>query len=164
MRGLAVGILLFGVIMSCSHAPNLVGVTRQDKMTTIINLWTQIRGWRHDAHMDLDPTRATEQQVQFKQLDEIKKHVCPDTHAIPPTCGDVCGLADAICDNAESICNLADELGKNDEMAQEKCTSAKASCRESRQRCCNCSKNPPSEAPPSALPLTPMPAPAGAKP
>ena len=38
---------------------------------------------------------------------------------------------------------IADDLGKDDDYAQEKCTSAKASCREAKQRCCNCSESTP---------------------
>ena len=37
----------------------------------------------------------------------------------------------------------AELLGKTDHDAQDKCTSAKASCREAKQRCCNCSGDAP---------------------
>jgi hypothetical protein len=52
-------------------------------------------------------------------------------------CTDTCNLKDAICDNAESICRIAGELG-NDDWADKKCSSAKASCKEATQKCCEC--------------------------
>jgi hypothetical protein len=65
--------------------------------------------------------------------------VCSEGHKVPPSCDDVCNLADAICDNAEAICTIAGELGKDDDFAQDKCSSAKGSCREAKQKCCGCS-------------------------
>ena len=117
---------------------------RQQKMTEITTLWAQIRDWRRAAHMVLDPTPADMFQWRGRPVSEAAR-VCPDGRTVPAnaTCGDVCSLADAICDNAEAICNIADELGKADHDAQDKCTSAKASCREAKQRCCNCSGDAP---------------------
>ena len=117
---------------------------RQQKMTEITTLWAQIRDWRRAAHMVLDPTPADMFQWRSRPVSEAAR-VCPDGRTVPATatCSDVCSLADAICDNAEAICGIADELGKNDHDAQDKCTSAKASCREAKQRCCNCSKDAP---------------------
>lgn len=114
---------------------------RQQKMTEITTLWAQIRDWRRVAHMDLDPTAADVFQWRGRPVSEAR--VCPDGHTVPTTCSDICNLADAICDNADAICGIADELGKADRDAQDKCTSAKASCREAKQRCCNCSKDAP---------------------
>lgn len=57
----------------------------------------------------------------------------PDT----PRCQDVCKLGDSICDNAERICRISDEL-VGDEWAQNKCSSAKVSCKEAKQSCCGC--------------------------
>ncbi len=121
---------------------------RQQRMNEITALWTQIRDWRREAHMELDPSP----QMLFQSRDRTVKEsarVCPDGHEVPTSCDEVCNLADAICDNAEAICIIADELGPNDELAQEKCTSSKASCREAKQRCCGCSEDP---APPEAAP------------
>ena len=117
---------------------------RQQKMTEITTLWAQIRDWRRAAHMVLDPTPADMFQWRDRTVSEAAL-VCPDGRAVAANtpCGDVCSLAEAICDNAEAICGIADELGKNDHDAQDKCTSAKASCREAKQRCCNCSKDAP---------------------
>jgi hypothetical protein len=117
---------------------------RQAKMTEITTLWAQIRDWRRAAHMVLDPAPAELFQWRGRPVSEAAR-VCPDGRTVPAnqTCSDVCSLAVAICDNAEAICGIADELGKADRDAQDKCTSAKASCREAKQRCCNCSKDAP---------------------
>ena len=44
---------------------------------------------------------------------------------------------------------------KPDELAAEKCTSAKASCREGKQRCCDCSEEPAADVVPAAPEATP---------
>jgi len=114
----------------------------QDKRSEIIAMWTQIRGWRHDAHMDLEPSPMTLNQIRFKTVKDAEK-VCVENHKVPTKCDDICGLADDICDNAEQICIIADELGKDDDFAQGKCTDAKASCHEAKQKCCGCSSENP---------------------
>ena len=95
----------------------------QDKRAEIIALWTQIRDWRHQARMDLDPSPVTLNQIRFKTVKDAEK-VCVDNHKVPEKCGDVCLLADDICDNAERICAIADELGKDDDFAQGKCSTS----------------------------------------
>lgn len=110
----------------------------QDKRAEIIALWTQIRGWRHEAGMGLDPAPQVIFEMR-KQTVQGAERVCPDGHQVPTSCNDVCNLADAICDNAERICDIAAELGPDDKLGQEKCESAKGSCREAKQRCCRCS-------------------------
>jgi hypothetical protein len=110
----------------------------QDKRAEIIALWTQIRGWRHEAQMGLDPAPDTLLGVRGLSVKNAQR-VCPDGHRVPTSCNDVCNLSDAICDNAERICEIAVELGPDDKLGQEKCESSKASCREAKQRCCRCS-------------------------
>ena len=112
-----------------------------DKRNEITALWTQIRDWRREAKMDLDPSQSMLNQIRFQSVKDAER-VCVDNHKVPKTCSDVCDLSDAICDNAEAICNIADELGKDDDYAQGKCTDAKASCREAKQKCCGCSAEP----------------------
>jgi hypothetical protein len=112
------------------------------KENEITALWTQIRQFRHEAGMDLDPAPLLI-SAPPKSVSDAKR-VCPDNHKVPQSCNDICSLAENICDNAEAICGLADELGKQDDFAQSKCTSAKASCREAKQRCCGCSDKVPS--------------------
>jgi hypothetical protein len=137
VRGLALAGLIALVFLSCVRGPIQVD-KRSDKHDQITALWTQIRDWRREAHMDLDPAPQAVFQLGSRTVKEAAR-VCADNHPVPETCNDVCNLADAICDNAEAICNLADDLGKQDDYAQEKCANAKASCREAKQRCCTCS-------------------------
>jgi hypothetical protein len=114
---------------------------RIQKLNEITTLWAQIRAWRREEGMELEPPTAAVIQWRGRSVPEAAG-VCPSSHPVPATCGDVCNLADAICDNAERICTLADELGPDDHLAQDKCASAKASCREAKQRCCACSAAP----------------------
>ena len=147
MRGLQIdraarrrlaGAAIAVVIASCAKVPPRRFDDRQQKLNEITTLWVQIRDWRREARMELDPSPATAIAWRGRTVPEAAR-VCPESHRVPQACGDVCNLADAICDNAERICILADELGRDDQLAQEKCTSSKASCREAKQRCCTCS-------------------------
>jgi len=143
-RGLpVVGILLgagLAIVVACggSRPPAPDWQLRQQKENEVTALWTQIRTWRHEAHMPLDPPRSDVFQWLTRPVQEASR-VCPDGHQVPETCNDTCNVADDICDNAERICSIADELGPRDTYSQEKCASAKASCREAKQRCCACS-------------------------
>jgi len=150
VRALACGIALAAAITACSHTPHRVSQeTRMQMLNEITTLWAQIRGWRHEAHMELDPAPGAMSQWRGRSVPEAAR-VCPEAQTVPPRCDDVCSIGDAICDNAERICNLADQLG-NDYLAQDKCTSAKASCREAKQRCCSCAAVPiPAVVPPPA--------------
>jgi len=132
-------------IIACARPPHPTTETRMQKLNEITTLWAQIRDWRREAHMELDPAPLTMSQWRGRTVPEAAR-VCSEALRVPPRCGDVCSLGDAICDNAERICTLADELG-NDHLAQDKCTSAKASCREAKQRCCSCAAI---EVPPAA--------------
>jgi hypothetical protein len=101
-------------------------------------LWTQIRDWRREAGMRVDPSPESLIEWRARTVKEAQR-VCPDTHPITKTCEDICSLAEAICD-------IADKLGRDDHQAQEKCTSAKASCKEAKQRCCTkCSEERPNK-------------------
>jgi hypothetical protein len=133
--GLALGIVI-SVVVACGGAQTVTDHSGPHAQIAI--LWGQIRDWRREAKMPLDPPRNLMIQFDRSPVDAVKR-VCTDAHEVPKTCDDVCGLADAICDNAEAICGIAAELGADDTFAQEKCTSAKASCREAKQRCCDCS-------------------------
>lgn len=130
--------LAIGIASACGPQGKNVELMKQDKRSEIIALWTQIRGWRLDAKMDLDPAPQTVFEMR-KQTVKGAERVCPDGHQVPSTCNDVCNLADAICDNAERICDIAAELGPDDKLGQEKCESSKASCREAKKKCCQCS-------------------------
>lgn len=58
-------------------------------------------------------------------------------HGQSETCQSSCTLSKSICENAGKICNLAGQLG-NDEWANQKCASGKASCDAASGRCCSC--------------------------
>ena len=133
-------LLVIALIASCGgSSPSIDWSWKLQKENQITALWTQIRGWRHDAHMDLEPTRPDVIAVDRVPFPKVR-NVCTIDHDVPKRCEDTCDLSGAICDNAEAICGIATELGPDDTWAQEKCTSAKASCREAKQRCCDCSK------------------------
>jgi hypothetical protein len=143
VRGIAVGLLLAVAIWAC--AGTSAQTTRIDRialLTQQTQLWTQIRDWRREAGLRVEPSAELLAEFRSRSLKEAQR-ICPDTHPITKACEDICSLADAICDNAEAICDIAAQLGKDDHQAQEKCTSAKASCKEAKQRCCaKCSEEP----------------------
>ena len=136
MRATTLGVLLacaIGIAAACA------GKQRPDpaKSQEILALWGQIRQWRVEGGMGAEPHSSTMMQMT-KQTVKQAGAACPEGHNVPTSCNDVCNLADAICDNAERICIIADDL--DTAWAADKCTSAKASCREAKQRCCKCSE------------------------
>ncbi len=135
MRALIVALAIGVAACGGAQMPQQLPDPRDNEITA---LWTQVRDWRREAHMSLDPTTQDVFQLTRSTVANAKL-VCTENHSVPSTCNDVCNLADDICDNAERICQLADQLGKGDDYAQEKCSSAKASCREAKQKCCGCS-------------------------
>jgi hypothetical protein len=140
VRALAVALI---VMTACGGAQAPIDWDKKlAKENEITTLWAQIRERRHEAHMDVDPNPSDVFQLRNRSVPEAKR-VCTAAHEVPAKCDDICDLAAYICDNAETICKIADDLGKQDEYAQDKCASAKASCREAQQRCCNCSSGSP---------------------
>jgi hypothetical protein len=129
----------------------------------IAMLWAQVREWRQNAGLrGVEPPAREIIKMQGQPMSSATR-VCP-APVEPRTdrCTDLCSLADAICENAESICRIADELGE-DIWAQDKCSSAKASCKEAKKECCRCcSEEPPTEAGmpgmPPGVPAAPLPA------
>jgi len=141
IAGIALGVAI-AVVVACGgseRGPDFPW--KLQKENEITALWTQIRDWRREAKIGLEPTQSDVFQWRGHNVPEIRR-VCTEAHEVPPRCNDICDLGTAICDNAEAICQIADELGKDDEYAQGKCASAKASCREAKQKCCNCSAAP----------------------
>lgn len=133
--------------VACHHAPApRRWQEAQARRNDITALWAQIRDWRREGGMDVEPDDSTVMAMAGMTVSTAAR-ACAPPRAPRGACGDVCSLGDAICDNAESICGIADELG-DDPWAREKCDSAKASCREAQERCCRCDKNPPQEPPP----------------
>lgn len=109
-------------------------------------LWGQIRAWRQDAGLrGVEPPRRAILEMRGQPMAKATR-ACPqriEPHT--PACLDTCSLADAICENADRICRVASELA-GDAWADDKCASAKASCKEARQACCRCwSEEPPPE-------------------
>lgn len=138
----AIVAVLVVALAACGGAQRPLGPDPRDNEITA--LWAQIRDWRREAHMQLDPAPPNVFLFGTKTVPEAEG-VCPENHRVPSTCNDVCNLADDICDNAERICDLANQLGKADDYAQQKCASAKASCHEAKEKCCHCSASPAGE-------------------
>jgi len=141
VKGIAIGLAIAVLVLSCAVGGNRPVADRIDKMNEITSLWTQIRQFRSDMGMPLEPSATMLNEYRAKTVKDAQR-VCADNHRVPKPCEDTCTLSGHICENADLICKIADELGEHDR-AQEKCTSAKASCREAKQRCCNCSAKPP---------------------
>jgi hypothetical protein len=148
VRATTLGVVLataIAVASACHPQPPPKG-PGQDEITA---LWTQIRDWRREAGLPVEPRREDVIGIANTPMKSVEP-VCAADHSVPPVCGDVCSLADAICDNAEQICILADEL--KDQWSADKCASAKASCREAKQRCCKKCSEAPKAAEPTAGP------------
>lgn len=134
----------WGVVAACGgRAPMPSTSEQQARRHEITTLWAQIRDWRREGGMEVEPDDARVIAMSRMSVTSAAR-ACALPAAPKRGCGDVCDLGDAICDNAESICGIADDLG-NDAWAREKCDSAKASCREAQERCCRCDRNPPEE-------------------
>ena len=142
MKGLLAGLVIAALILSCAAGTSMQRESdRIAKMNEITSLWTQIREFRADMGLSLEPSVTMLNEFRTKSVKDAQR-VCTDNHKVPKPCEDTCTLSGHICENADLICKIADELGEHDR-AQEKCTSAKASCREAKQKCCNCSAKPP---------------------
>ena len=143
MKGVLAGLAVAFWFVACVHAqPEPEWQIHMRSENEVLLLSQEIRQFRHEAGMDLEPSPGDILQSIKKPRNEIRA-VCPNGHDAPKACHDVCNLSEDICDNMERICDLADQLGKSDDFAQQKCASAKASCRESKQRCCGCKKDNP---------------------
>ena len=140
MRGVAVGLALAATVLACARPPvsEPSWSRRQRLLDAMDQRLSEIRQWRHERGMGIEPTTMDLLQARKETVPQAK-NVCPDHHVVPKTCSDICLLSDDICDNAEAICAIADELGKDDKEGQDRCASAKASCHEAVQRCCDCS-------------------------
>lgn len=129
-----VAVMLTAILIALACGPQ--HPPRSPRVEEITVLWAQIRDWRREAGLPVDPPHEDFFEVRGKTVDQVAA-ICRPPQPEPQACADVCSLAEAICDNAEQICILADELGKNDDWAQRKCSSAKASCRDAKKRCCS---------------------------
>lgn len=152
----ALGGVALGACAARGAAPSSTWQAAQQRRDEVTALWTQIRDWRRAAQMELEPAGASVLAMAPQTVDSAGA-VCPDAYVPPPACDDVCGLADAICENAEVICDIADELAP-DPWAEGKCDSAKASCHEAQARCCACAPGArPADMPDAATAVLPAP-------
>ena len=139
IAGILVGALMAGMIVACGPIEDH---RKPEKHNEILQLWMQIREFKSNMHLRLEPSAQALIAARQGTASDQRHRVCPDNHDVKPVCYDTCNLADDICDNAEQICKIASELPKDDTFAQSKCDDAKASCREGKQRCCDCGKDP----------------------
>jgi hypothetical protein len=140
---LAVGAVLGWAAACGGPKPSRNPAELTARRNEITALWAQIRDWRREGGMDVEPDEGAVMAMKRMSVSTAAR-ACALPASPRKACGDVCDLGDAICDNAESICGIADDLG-NDPWARDKCDSAKASCREAQERCCRCDRNPPEE-------------------
>jgi hypothetical protein len=139
MRASTLGLVLLVAIaigMACGGAGQS-WEWKQNKKNDITSLYSQIGTFRRELGLDLEP-HPNQILFEMKGGAPVKqvKAVCPGDLQVNETCADVCTLAESICDNAESICEIAAEL-QGDKWAEEKCASAKASCRQAKKKCCD---------------------------
>lgn len=140
LSGLAVGVGL-GAFVACmsAHAPQTRTLKTEERValvTEMENLSSDIRNYRKEIGLAPNPISPLN-SIEIRKTPD-GRHVCPDGHVAPPVCGDVCNTSDYICDNSKRICEIAKQLGEDDAFAKNKCTSASASCTESKQKCCDC--------------------------
>jgi hypothetical protein len=134
--GLVLGAVIGAGLGACASRPSMMPAAEMElRKKEIQDYWMQIRQWRVDRGWQADPATGLmpEQRAVTPALRKCETTKEPSTDA----CQDTCNLKDAICDNAESICRIAKQL-ENDSWADGKCRSARASCDEARQRCCEC--------------------------
>lgn len=148
MRSRPIAALVLGAAAACSmKSPPTTTVPAtttgplddQGKRQEITALSTQIRQWRLDASLAVEPDADSVMAMSEVSPAEAAK-ACDEPAATGGTCGEVCDLGGAICANAAAICRIADDLA-GDVWAQGKCSSAKASCREAEERCCTCRRS-----------------------
>ncbi len=131
-------LLCFGIAACGGRTPVPTYKRIDQRKQEIQQLWGQIREWRQEAGLrGVEPPRGEIIKMHSQSV-RAAKRVCPDDiQPTTPHCKDVCSLAEAICDNTAQICRIAKELA-GDSWAQGKCSSAKASCKQAKKRCCQC--------------------------
>lgn len=107
---------------------------RDRRANEILALDIKIMDYRKELGLDPRPAPFLIQQAQRSKV-MVTPAATPQSDS--ERCLDVCELSEYICKAAEDICRLSDELGEDD-WAESKCSSAKASCKEARKRCTDC--------------------------
>jgi len=151
--GLLVGTAVGVGLAACGPKRQMMAAGEIDlRKKEVQDLWIQIREWRVDRRWSAEPA-AGKRLPAVKDIRRCQTPKEPSTD----TCQDTCNLKDAICDNAQDICRIAGELD-GDAWADEKCRSARASCKEATEKCCECTAAEESSAPAPALGRQPAPA------
>lgn len=145
----ALAALAFAAIAACSASPRsseqaaqappayLQVADRSDRVAEINEMASQIRDWRRQIGLSLEPEESAIIEMRPQPLSTAMR-ICPDDYEpVTEQCQDVCSLANAICENADSICRIASDL-PGDTWAEGKCDSSKASCKQAKERCCTC--------------------------
>jgi hypothetical protein len=149
IAALLLGVGLAGMVFACSpgpSSPKAVGpeyamppppVPTDPRVQEIQDYWMEIKKKRGDLDLDLFPSA---QMIQGSKSYDFENKLCPDHDSMTKECDENCNLADHICDNAEEICRIAGDLRNtaNHAWAAEKCDQGRASCKEARQKCCDC--------------------------
>jgi hypothetical protein len=149
--GLLLGALLGTVLAACASRAGQMPLSEVElRRKEIQDYWMQIREWRVELKLSPDPNErvgpdgmAAPQSAQRCEM--------PRRQPATEKCQDICTLRDAICDNKDSICRISEQL-VDDTWAQRKCDSAKQSCSDASQRCCQCTVKEQASVAPPALP------------
>lgn len=130
--------LIAALAAACASRAAPVGYASIDaKKDDIRELWMQIRDWRvKELGIRAEPP-PPDAVLVAKPVDSLRQCDAAPAPETAEACTDTCTLRDAICDNADAICRIAEDLG-DDVWADDKCKSAKSSCREATERCCGC--------------------------
>ncbi len=126
-------------VLSCGRSKPVLepSVVQVDRKNEISAYFMQIREWRAEIGLPgVEPRHAVIQKLRDVTVDDLAR-MCELPAEPAGECNDICGIAEHICENAEAICRIADEP-KDDSWADEKCASAKASCKEAKESCCGC--------------------------
>ena len=125
------------IVAACAAKQPSRSVSQFDEDKADIALMSsEIRQWRAEMGLGVEPPAET--LLQYRHVPVKKLRLCPDEPAPNgEKCKDVCTLKDHICDNAENICRIAEDLD-GDGWAIEKCNTAKASCKQATEKCCEC--------------------------
>lgn len=112
------------------------GVVHPPEIQDISMMMAEIRRWR--TEMGLPPGPLDSTLTMFTRPGAPPPLMCTgDDRPSEGTCGEVCDLATHICDNATDICRIAGDMPAN-AWAADKCSKARASCKEADEKCCGC--------------------------
>jgi hypothetical protein len=145
IRGLALGALLGGMIACAAGRMSAAPATASGHQPPIApgpvlagDPHAQIEALERDITAKGGTFQPQATMATMATPMAVPPSADPSCHpATTPTCGDVCKLSDAICDDAKKICDIAVTLA-NDTWAAGKCESGKQSCNDAHANCCSC--------------------------